>query len=363
MEAQLAIVGTTLSTPSCSSLEALVLEHKHYDALDPTVYRMLSYPSAMRRTHSEGEHRRPPATELRRQWHVATMRAEMAVRRALLYQAWAKDPICHRQVLAAVFATQRVDHLRGVSRLVDGRVVEHSTPWAHQFVADIRRLGALEAASWVSELADQPATLLFDRRTDFLAIDPRELRTQELSVSVGAEIGGAEGPAVIEVGSDGDAGLLLPHGCPQPECGRAFRTANAAWAHFRFGHRARRLIHMLVVANQCPYCMTVFSTRHVARQQAVESGRCLCDKAKWEYVIQSPASLECLVCDCVAHDLAHIQEHVRSHHPGPTSFMVLLEDSDDGAEHRRQPRRVDASAGDGRARRQEGQARAGQAAG
>eukprot|EP00974_Lingulodinium_polyedra_P086179 8345583-Lingulodinium_polyedra.AAC.1 len=60
-------------------------------------------------------------------------------------------------------------------------------------------------------------------------------------------------------------------------------------SHVRKKHGFSHLPSMLVITNQCPWCMSTFASAAGARahvRRAVQSGRCLADRAAWSHAVR-----------------------------------------------------------------------------
>lgn len=139
-------------------------------------------------------------------------------------------------------------------------------------------------------------------------------------------------------------------GCVHDGCTKEFVTHRAMMTHYRFAHDVRHVVANLVVTNQCPRCMQVFSTRVVAQRHAVrvcsgEGGTCHDDLVHWSYALQRPARAVCPICAQEFDLLEHLQVHVRTHHRGPLAFTT----HDRRARAQQRPKRC-RSAGAARAR-------------
>ena len=75
-------------------------------------------------------------------WRLTPLVVELQIRRIKRAQRWAENPQRHVQELAAVFGTMKAEKARGVERM--GPLLEvtpPSSPWAHQFLADVKNMG------------------------------------------------------------------------------------------------------------------------------------------------------------------------------------------------------------------------------
>ena len=89
---------------------------------------------------------------------------------------------------------------------------------------------------------------------------------------------------------------------------------------------ARRLSSLLTVTNQCPWCLSTFSStlsaeHHVANM--FKSNNCPVDRSIIPHVVLPPPNLVCRMCDQPAADLAQLNWHLRTQHPGPTTLSNI----------------------------------------
>ena len=83
--------------------------------------------------------------EVFKHWRVLPSARELQVRRLRYYQALARNPLHHTQVLASMFGQTSIEKSLDIMRLgVDGQIVDGSTPAARQAQADIDELAALD---------------------------------------------------------------------------------------------------------------------------------------------------------------------------------------------------------------------------
>eukprot|EP00974_Lingulodinium_polyedra_P097164 9417150-Lingulodinium_polyedra.AAC.1 len=98
-------------------------------------------------------------------------------------------------------------------------------------------------------------------------------------------------------------------------------------------HGIRRVLDLLIVTNQCPFCRTVFSSRQaVARHArgAVETGMCKAGLSTSLTTIIPPSHLGCPLCEEQCPDLSALQEHVCQHLPERPRHVVRCARMDAG---------------------------------
>ena len=86
--------------------------------------------------------------EVLQHWRLLPLSLELSVRRLKRAQGWASNPRHHCQVLAAIFGVMQLEEQLEVNfkRVKDDlKLNKNSTPWATQFVEDLRLLQHTEA--------------------------------------------------------------------------------------------------------------------------------------------------------------------------------------------------------------------------
>ena len=129
--------------------------------------------------------------EVFRFWRLGTSATELCIRRIKWLQQIALHPEDHRLVYNSIFGTCRGELQHGFSPgVVDFCITSDASPWALQAKRDIMKIGDFEdGESLLLEVGEQLMRLFADRdlAQRFAAIDPTQLRAQELSVSIGME--------------------------------------------------------------------------------------------------------------------------------------------------------------------------------
>ena len=211
-------------------------------------------------------------------------------------------------------------------------------PWFLQLRADISELQVLDDAGWiVGQVGADPELLLHDPvlRADFCSIDVSQLRSRVLSVQVAppgdqtymchADV--ARGVVEQEFGEFVCA-LQQEDGSV---CGRTFQTQKALFAHQLHAqggeHGADIHASSLVVTNQCPFCSSSFSSVASAKnhfRRAVQSGRCLADRAFLGGEVTPVHGIVCKLCEQNFADHSCYHWHLRSHFPNFEGYIELL---------------------------------------
>lgn len=138
--------------------------------------------------------------EMLRSWRLLHTLDELRLRRLKWYHKLATDPQLHSQVLAAFFATTRMERSRDVRRFGDDDdILPTSTLMARQLWGDVQALTVLEQCEWVRELRS-PLQLFRVFREAFLAVDIDECRASFLATTV-APPGWAPTRAACEEGT------------------------------------------------------------------------------------------------------------------------------------------------------------------
>lgn len=174
-----------------------------------------------------------------------------------------------------------------------GAVADH--PWLRQLGADLDALRALDEGDRLLALLEDGHLLRLWRdpeaRSRFLSLDMAALRQAMLSSQVpppGTTVmQSSQESRIDDIGEPqvGDFVCCLQGPEPGVACGRAFSTAAALSAHMRFSmdssHGRGNLLNSLIITTQCPWCRSVFSTLHNAREHANRAyvrGTCRVDR-------------------------------------------------------------------------------------
>eukprot|EP00959_Pyramimonas_sp_CCMP1952_P147368 3084024-Pyramimonas_sp.AAC.1 len=78
--------------------------------------------------------------EVFRDWRVNGSAGELRVRRLKRYQRWSQFPNDHEAVLTAALGTSKSDQSIGVKRITEHKNIRQPTPWAKQYIEDMRYL-------------------------------------------------------------------------------------------------------------------------------------------------------------------------------------------------------------------------------
>lgn len=288
-------------------------------------------------TDQHGRHTTMTNTKVMQHWKVATCKTELTVRRLRMYQQWARNPQDHRQVIASVFGQTVHEQSKGVERLsARGQLVEASTPWARQLAEDFRTISEHDAAIEWYEVMKGDLLACFregECRDMFLMIDVGILRAAEFTVAI---------PMVAYPDGAGHE-LEEPNFCYENPmycdrladsgevCGKVFGSYRSLALHVRRHHREVSRIDSLVITNQCPFCMSTFSSQQVATthvRNAISeqgSGTCRVDRAHWLWPAREPRSLQCPACTLTVATLAEAQWHIRTHLEPPRFIEFELD--------------------------------------
>ncbi len=186
------------------------------------------------------------------------MNIELTIRRLKWAQSWARNPEAHVQVLAAFF---------GQLRCEKEKLPAH--PWLDQLKSDLSLLDQLDDGSHPT-VYQQNLLLLFldhERRAEFAEIDLQALRAQLWCKAIpppGFEQEGKQNSEVVELDMNGIPSKFM---CTitDPDstrcCGKSFPEYRNLVMHIKFHHGIRHVLDSLVVTNQCPCCLSVFSCR------------------------------------------------------------------------------------------------------
>lgn len=326
------VQGTLLS-----GLECHVLPASAYLLLERCIVGKVRYVGAFRRQGEFGGNAESSAAVMRR-WKFAPRGTELLLRRLRMYVTWGKDPSWHKQVLTAIFGTLRLDRHAGVEHMGPAReLVERSTPWADLMGKDFARLAELEGSPrCVADLAVNPLRYFLEGelRSEVEVLDLSEFRSREWTLNVA--------PPGYEDVCDMDSGLgaveedMLIFECPHPECLARFSSYMRLSTHYRFAHRKRHPVEGLVLTNQCPWCMSTFSSRSAATRHAsnaVARGVCREQRSKWLYPVVPIAHNVCPICAYETDTLCLLQVHLRSHHEGPRYLEIRLDSSSSPERH------------------------------
>ena len=237
-------------------------------------------------------------------WKVAPLSVETRVRRYKMYQAWAEDPEHHSQVLAAVFDTAKIDTKYGNTRMAaNGDTNENSTPWAKQFAEDVGLLRDVEGyEQWAKDVGtNYLAVFKGEQAAEFTAFDFGYIRALTWSVEIAAQDTMNEGEAEGgDTESDEEKNFECGYECENGDlCEAAFKDERARRMHIRVKHKYMSTVHLLVIANECPFCCSVFKYKAVAArhvQMATNGGICRTDRSCWCPLLVAPSSATCAVC-------------------------------------------------------------------
>ena len=139
-----------------SGLEARVLTPAQYLWLDKIrvgfLRRLMRGAATKNITDDEGNiigHRacKPAAVFLF--WRLAPSDLTLSSRRIRMFQTWSKEPLHHKQILAAYFGQLPEEPLPTIDTLT-GSLTSYANPWAKQLLADLRLLS--EASDAMADL-------------------------------------------------------------------------------------------------------------------------------------------------------------------------------------------------------------------
>eukprot|EP00959_Pyramimonas_sp_CCMP1952_P153557 3213042-Pyramimonas_sp.AAC.1 len=168
--------------------------------------------------------------------------------------------------------------------------VGQSTPWAVQFREDMDELAQVDESMsvWFNARSSDldifiPGTEAHDR---WSLVDPHILGNTKKRRKVGPEGQVEEEDMVDEEVALGE--LEKPYWCDHQEggggtCGKRFSSISALKGHVREARNIRDALSNIVITNQCPWCLSGFSTRRVALDHCVRAcqrhGVCHVDKS------------------------------------------------------------------------------------
>jgi hypothetical protein len=122
-----------------------------------------------------------------RRWRIAPCKTELLVRRHRWYQTWAKFPMDSVAPLTTVFGHVRLEKGSGLPPGVKGYVVQldSCTPWARQFVEDLKEFASCEQAITLFEQIGNEYLRVFSAHASwFASLDPAILRAATYTVCI-----------------------------------------------------------------------------------------------------------------------------------------------------------------------------------
>ena len=253
--------------------------------------------------------------EVFRFWRLGTSATELCIRRVKWLQQMAQFPADHRLVFNSIFGTCRGELLCGFAPGVEEmRITSSASPWALQAKRDIMRLEETDEGSvLLQEVGDRLMMLFADKdlAQRFAAIDPSQLRAQELSVSIGRERNMDTTCMTHESNTD------LPLQCGL--CNVKLPSKQSLLLHFRTAHDLRKCSHLCAYTNQCFVCLETFSdrvktSRHI--QATFDRGYCCASRTHNMSSALEPSSLACPIpnCEHQSENLLDSYSHLLSKH-------------------------------------------------
>ena len=274
---------------------------------------------------------------------IAPPQVELLARRLKWYSKIANNRTEHKQLLAAAFGRMEFAEAESVaiqpprSNWREYRLTGLEPTWALRVITDITNLARITELG-LNDLADAIAINPLRLFADPWAIGLLQQTVLSISI-IRASFFDTE---------------LLDHLCPDNlshetnqtvcrqfkcpietnglECCRTFDSLRGLETHLRFsgqpGHGWESLLFKLVVVNQCPMCLVVFSDRQTAQNHVARSIQTLrCATPKGVYAFSRPSEPNTLMCPMSAYNtnelvmcdkrfqsLAQMQEHIREVH-------------------------------------------------
>ena len=249
----------------------------------------------------------------------------LRIQRLRWLQHIVRVPSSSTQLLALLFGKMECETTPQL--LDDGCLHSSASPWLVQLVSDVDALDAIDDTAHIpARMQGKPIRLFTDTelRHDFLLLDVGILASSYLSVSIP--------PPAFQA-----ALAASPQACPTDDthrcdfvsddgvsCGACFPNARALATHRWSAHGITVQVRRLVVTNQCPWCMAIFSSTAGARthaQNSFKSGLCRGIGSNTAVLVREPPSLVCPECLQLFPSLVALQWHIASHLPGPDILL------------------------------------------
>ena len=260
-------------------------------------------------------------------WKLVPSQYDLLIRRIRRYQAWARRPQHHTQILSAFFGKMKIEPH---PTTLGDQLCEGANPWAHRFLEDLKCFAEHDdaAASLLDIVGDSVLMIFTDEqcREDFLILDPTIIRAKLTSACIPPPGWiNYEDQSLIDCEIDEADKPWTCDSCVDQLI--SFRTKKQLLAHARTMHSYRDLAAQITITNQCCFCMSTFSSRAGAIQhvkQMFKSHNCPVDFSAIGYEpIWSERMGTCMICDFECEDLAQFQRHVREHSPLTPSQLTL----------------------------------------
>ncbi len=129
--------------------------------MDRALARPLRYLQRVRRGKPAHQERKLSVVDSLFFWRIPTSQVELSVRRLKAYQRWVARPSNHVAEIAAVFGTTKMDREQDTFRTNEGKLTTFSTPWAVQFMDDVKSLCAVADVPHVYAAVEQDYRSLF----------------------------------------------------------------------------------------------------------------------------------------------------------------------------------------------------------
>ena len=324
-----------------SGLEARVLHKGEYDRLDRFVLskgrKVMRGDACAKILSEDGQiaYHAVPSHKVWRFLQLVPSSIELRVRRLKLWQAVARCPHKHVQLLAAVFGRFSFETLPTLD--CHGRLAHGCNPWAVQFQQDIQALGEVDdGVRLVQDLAGSCVRMFTDLREQFMAVDCTVLRRQFLCVAIPPPgFQDTIHPTVPDVLLEAD--LQFACDCKLDDgsiCSAKFASRHALAVHKFFTkngtHGQNSVAYQAAVSNVCPWCRCIFVDKRCAKQHIQRSfkhGRCKGKGCTTVHQIQPVDDMSCPYCQAEHDTMDGLLQCITTHVAGPTPAQAAAQDA------------------------------------